>query len=276
MAEFNLQSLYGALSQALSSLAPGIESVRELDAEMAKLKLSTNASAKELKDFYYSSAETAKQLGRTTLDVMSQTNEWAKLGYSIKEAAGLAKNSMIFDSISPDLDLDAAASSLESALKAFGLDADETLDGIISKINAVGNTGTLSNGGIADILDASSDAMSRANNTLEETVALIAAASDAVPDPETIGAALESIAANIQEKSSLIKELTQTASTPDGITLFTDGNNETFKSTYQILSDISSVWNDMDADSRGQLTGSLAGEENGEVLSSIINGFEVL
>lgn len=274
MADFNLKSLYGALSQVLSSIAPDIESVRKLDAQMTDLKLSTNATTKELKDFYYSSAETAKQLGRATQEVMSQTNEWAKLGYGIKEAAELAKNSMIFDSISPNLDIGTATSSLSNALKAFRLDADETLDGIISKINVIGNTGSLSNGDIADVLISSSDAMSRANNTLEETIALCAAASDAVSDTSLIGDTLESVAANIQEKGTLIKELTQTASSPGGITLFTDENNETFKSTYQILSDISSVWDNMDTDSRELLIDSLAVEGNEDVLSSMITGFD--
>lgn len=274
MADFNLKSLYGALSQVLSSIAPDIESVRKLDAQMTDLKLSTNATTKELKDFYYSSAQTAKQLGRATQEVMSQTNEWARLGYSIKEAAELAKNSMIFDSISPDLDISMATDSLSSALKSFKLDADEALDGIINKINVIGNSSALSNGNIADILNNSSEAMSRANNTLEETIALSTAASQATSDTGLIGETLNALAENVQEKSTIINKLTETLSYPDGISLFTDADNDTFRSTYEILSDISSAWNDMGTENREQLISSLSGEESNEILSSIITNFD--
>ena len=274
MADFDLKALYGALGKLLSSIDPGIQAVRKLDTEMTDLKLSTNATTKELKDFYYSSTDIAKQLGKSTKEVMSQTNEWVRLGYSIKEASALAKNTMILEAISPGMDMGTAADSLTNTLKSLRLDADEALDGIINKINVIGNSGSLSNAGIADILNSSSEAMSRANNTLEETIALSAAASQATTDTGLIGDTLNAMAENIQEKSMLISDLTRNTSTPDGITLFTDADNDTFRSTYQILSDISSVWNNMGTGNREQLISSLADGESGEILSSIITNFD--
>ncbi|MCI8306723.1 MAG: phage tail tape measure protein [Lachnospiraceae bacterium] len=235
MADFDFNALYGALGELLSSIEPHLQTVRELDAEMTDLKLSTNATTKELKDFYYSSAETAKQLGTSTQEIMSQTNEWARLGYSIKEASALAKNAVILESISPGLDMDAAAESLLAALQSFRLDSD---------------------------------------NTLEETIALSAAASQATPDTGPIGDTLNALAENIQDKSSIISKLTETRSSPGGISPFTDADNDTLRSTYQILSDIASVWNDMDTTNREQLISSLAAGESGAVLSSIIANFE--
>ncbi len=274
MSDFNLKALYGALGKLLSSIDPGIQAVRKLDTEMTGLKLSTNATTKELKDFYYSSTDIAKQLGKSTKEVMSQTNEWVRLGYSIKEASALAKNTMILEAISPGMEMGAAADILTNTLKSFRLDADEALDGIINKINVIGNSGSLSNAGIADILNSSSEAMSRANNTLEETIALSAAASQATSDTGLIGDTLNAMAENIQEKSLLIHDLTQSPSNPNGISLFTDADNDTFRSTYQILSDISSVWNDMDTGNREQLISSLAAGESSEILSSIITNFD--
>lgn len=274
MADFDLKALYGALGNLLSSIDPGIQAVRKLDIEMTDLKLSTNATTKELKDFYYSSTDIAKQLGKSTQEVMSQTNEWVRLGYSIKEASALAKNTMIFESISPGMDIGAAADSLTNTLKSFRLDADEALDGIINKINVIGNSGSLSNTDIADILNSSSEAMSRANNTLEETIALSTAASQATTDTGLIGNTLNAMAENIQEKSMLISDLTRNTSTLDGINLFTDADNDTFRSTYQILSDISSVWNNMDTGNREQLISSLADGESSEIISSIITNFD--
>lgn len=50
----------------------------------------------------------------------------------------MAKVSSIFKSISPGMDMEQATDGLVSAMKAFNIEADEALDGIASKINAIG------------------------------------------------------------------------------------------------------------------------------------------
>ena len=50
----------------------------------------------------------------------------------------MAKVSSIFKSISPGMDMEKATDGLVSAMKAFDIEADEALDGIASKINAIG------------------------------------------------------------------------------------------------------------------------------------------
>lgn len=50
----------------------------------------------------------------------------------------MAKVSSIFASISPGMDIDTATSGLVSAMKAFDITANDALDGIASKINAIG------------------------------------------------------------------------------------------------------------------------------------------
>ncbi|WRK54514.1 hypothetical protein SD457_06220 [Coprobacillaceae bacterium CR2/5/TPMF4] len=53
---------------------------------------------------------------------------------------------------------------------------ENMLDGIASKVNIVGNNLASSNNDIAEALQRSSSAMSAANNTLDENIALIVAA----------------------------------------------------------------------------------------------------
>lgn len=50
----------------------------------------------------------------------------------------MAKTSSIFEAISPDLDMNESTDGLVSAMKAFKIEADDALDGIASKINAIG------------------------------------------------------------------------------------------------------------------------------------------
>ena len=52
----------------------------------------------------------------------------------------MAKNSAIFKTISPGMDLNSATDGLVSIMKAYDVDVDDVLDGVMSKINIIGNT----------------------------------------------------------------------------------------------------------------------------------------
>ena len=161
---------------AISAIRSGITDVVELDTALVDLRKTTDATEAELKEFYYTANDTAKQLGVTTKEVISAAAEWSRLGYSIKDAETMAQASSIFASISPGVDIEKATDGLVSAMKAFNIEADDALDGVASKINAIGNSQAVSNENIVDFLTRSSSAMKEANNTLEETIALGTAA----------------------------------------------------------------------------------------------------
>ena len=162
--------------RSISSIRNGINTILELDTALVDLRKTTKATSEELKEFYYSANESAKQLGVTTKDVIQAAADWSRLGYSIKDAETMAKTSSIFASISPNVDISKATDGLVSAMKAFNIEADDALDGIASKINAIGNSQAVSNEDIIEFLTRSSSAMKEANNTLDETIALGTAA----------------------------------------------------------------------------------------------------
>ena len=262
--------------------------VRELDTELVDLRKTTTATSSELKQFYSESNTTAKQLGVTTKEIISQASEWSRLGYAIKDAQTMSKNSAILEAISPDLSIQKATDGLVSTLKAFRLEADDSLDGIISRINIIGNTQAVSNGDIVDILTRSSSAMAAANNTLEQTIALGTAATEITRDADAVGTALKTISmrirgydeeteeyiGNIEQLSGEIASLTKSASTPGGISLFTDDSKDTYKSTYQILDDISKIWNELTDKNQAQLLEVLAGKRQGQIVSAMISNFD--
>lgn len=262
--------------------------IRELDTELVDLRKTTTATTNELENFYYDSNKTAKQLGVTTKEIISQTSEWSRLGYAINDAQTLAKNSAILEAISPDLSIQESTDGLVSTLKAFRLEADDSLDGIISKINIIGNTQAVSNGDIVDILTRSSSAMAAANNTLDQTIALGTAATEITRDAAEVGTALKTISmrirgydeeteeyiGNIEQLSGEVASLTKSASTPGGISLFTDKTKETYKSTYQIISDIQKIWNELTDKNQAQLLEVLAGKRQGQIVSAMISNFD--
>ncbi|MGI5968430.1 MAG: phage tail tape measure protein [Lachnospiraceae bacterium] len=274
MSDNNITELYGALSKFLSAISPAIDYVRELDASLTDLKQATGASDEELKQLFIDSENIAKELNTTTKEIINQTTWWKNLGYNIKDAQTLAKNTSILSALSPGLGTEKAASSLLNTIKAFELEPDNSLDSVISKINITGQNSGLSNTGITDILSQTSSAMAEAGNTLDETIALGASAMKITGSADTASDILNSITGNIQDNVPVISELTKTPEMPDGISLFTDETNETYKTTYRILSDIASVWEHLDSGSQAEIISTVSGGENIQPVTQLIESFD--
>lgn len=103
-------------------------------------------SASELGSFYTDANVVAKQYGATTQEIIQSAADWSRLGYSSQEAAStMSKLSSMMSTISPGMSVEEATTGLVSIMKAYGFEAEEVLDGVMSKINAVGNTAATSN-----------------------------------------------------------------------------------------------------------------------------------
>lgn len=84
----------------------------------------------------------------------------------------------------------------------------------------------------------------------------------------------EELSDDLKNISGDIADLTKTAKTPGGISLFTDDTKQTYKSTYQILKEISEIYNDLSDKNRAQLLEKLAGKRGGQVVSGLLTNFD--
>lgn len=276
------------LFRAFRLLRQAVSTIVDLDTAMIDLQKVTTATTSEYQKFYRTANDTAKALGVTTEEVISQTAEWARLGYTLNEAAELAKNSAIFEAISPDMDITKATDGLVSILKAFDVEVEDAMDGIISKVNEVGNKFAVSNGDVVEALTRSSSAMAAANNTFDETVALATAAIEITRDAASVGNGLKTLSMRIRgydeeteeysegvvELTGAIADLTKTAKTPGGISLFEKDDTETYRSTYDILSDIAEIWDDLTDKNRASLLETLFGKRQAQIGSAILSNFD--
>ena len=175
------------MQKAFTMIKEGISTVRELDTALIDLQKTAQATPEQLTDYYYEANESAKQLGVTTKELIQASADWSRLGYSLPDSKTMAEVSAVFEAISPDMDMDKSVNGLVSSMKAFGIEASDALDGVASKINALGNSQAVSNGDLVDILTRSSAAMAEANNTLDATLALGVAATEITRDASSVG-----------------------------------------------------------------------------------------
>ena len=280
--------------KVITATRQAISTIKELDTAMVYLKQTAKMSARELKDFYFSANDTAKQTGVTTKAIIEQAAAWSRLGFNTAEAATkMAKYSSMFAAISPGMDLNSATNGLASIMKAFKIglqDTDEVVDGIMSKINIIGKTQAVNNSDIVDFLTRSSSAMAEANNTLEDTIALGTAMVKITGDAAGAGQVLKTVSmrirgydentgefiGNVEELSGKIADLTKTASTPGGISLFSDAAKTEYKSTRQLLQEISEIYDQLTAKDQTALLEALAGKQNGQAVAAVLNNFDTV
>ena len=275
----------------VSYVRTAISTIKDLDTQLVDLRKTTTMTASELEQFYHASSDVAKQMGVTTSEIISQASAWSRLGYSSNEAATeMAKLSSQFTSISPGMTTDNATDYLVSTMKAYDVEVDEVERKIMDNVNRIGNTFATTNAEIGEMLTRSSAAMKAANNSLEETIALESAAVQITRNAETTGTAfrtvsmrirgynedsedgLEELDESLQNISGDIADLTK-VNGKGGVSIFTDKDRTEYKSTYQILKEISEIWDDLTDKQQADLLEKLGGKRGGQTLAGILDNF---
>ena len=279
-------STFVSFYRAVSYIRTAITTIKDLDTQLVDLRKTTTMTTNELNSFYNASSDIAKQLGVTTSEIISQAAAWSRLGYSSQEAATkMAELSSKFTSISPGMTTDNATDYLVSTMQAYGIAVDEVERKVMDNVNKIGNTFATTNAEIGEMLTRSSAAMKAANNTLEETIALESAAVQITRNAETTGTAFrtismrirgydedtEELSSDLENISGDIYDLTKVGG--KGISIFTDANRDTYKSTYEILKEISEVWDDLTDKQQADLLEKLGGKRGAQTIAGILADF---
>lgn len=264
-----------------------VTNVRALDAAMTELKKVTDETRATYVQFFNEAAVRAKSLGATLTDTITATADFARLGYSISEAAELADAALVYKNVGDGInDISEASESVISTMKAFGIEAANVMT-IVDKFNEVGNRFAISSKGVGDALVRSASALAAAGNSLDESIALVTAANNVVQDPEKVGTTMKTVSMYLraakteaeeagestegmaESVSELRKEILALTSGRVDIQL----DEDTFKSTYQILKELSEVWGDLTDITRANIMEMIGGKRNSNVVASLLNNF---
>lgn len=176
-----------ALHKMQDALRIVYQNVVEIDTAVTELRKVSEYTGKSLEEYMGRAAEQAQKLGVSISDYVNSTADWKRLGYSDEDAENLATYSTLLKNVGDNIDdVHTSSSYLISTLQGFGLLADQAED-VVNKIDAVANTQPVTAKDLGEILTRSSAAMSAANNTLEETIALGTAANSVIQDADTVG-----------------------------------------------------------------------------------------
>ena len=86
----------------------------------------------------------------------------------------------------------------------------------------------------------------------------------------------EEFIGGIEVLNGEIAELTKTANHPGGISLFRDEDKTEYKSTTELLRDISEIYDELTDKQQANLLEKLAGKRQGQIIASILNNFSAV
>lgn len=265
------------------------DNVVEIDDAMVELRKVTNESENAYSQFSDRAAKNARDLGASISDYISATADWSRLGYNMPDAEELARVSTLLKNVGDGIESVTDASSyMTSVLKGFDLVAEDAQK-VADLVNEVANNEPASAEDILEILTRSGAALHEAGNDLDQAVALGVAMNSVTQNAESTGQTLKTVsmylraaktdltamgestdgcANSVSELRSELKKLT-------GVDIMADAAGTQFKSTYDILMEISKVWGKLTDVDRANVTELLGGKRNANSVSAVLSQFQI-
>ena len=256
----------------------------ELQNALVDLQIVTGASDKEFSSYTKDVVASAKEIGVATKDIITATTTYSRLGYSFDESNILAKYTTMLQKVG-GIEAEDAQNAITAILKAFPKDADiGNIESVMDKLVTVGNNFPISVSQIAEGMNNASSTLAAAGNSFEQSVALLTAANTTIQNASRSSTGLRTITARLRNTQADLEELGETDFTTSkynelvqALTAYkvslTDINGE-YRSTYDIMYDLASVWGTLTSQERAALATSIAGTRQQDVLNSLLSNFK--
>ena len=281
-----------------------VQSVIEFDTALTEMRKVSDESVSTLERLQKATFDLADGVGTTALELQKSIADFMRIGETLEDATKSAQDANVLFRVSEFDDVTQATDALVAMSAAY---KDLEKSQINDVLNEIGNNYAISTDELASALQKSAATLSVAGNDIYEAAALVTAGNTVLQDADSVGTGLKMISLRIlgtQEAKDELASLgenvddfvVQTKSKIDqtvrnytavtsngfkGISVLDDNGN--YRSTYEILRDISDVYQEIiETDkkagtNRGQaLLEVLAGKNRSNVAASILQSPEIL
>lgn len=265
------------------------QNVVEVDTAMTELKKVTDETDASYVNFTKRAAQQSRELGASISDYIQTTADWARLGYNLPDAEELARVSSLYANVGDGIESASQASEyLISTLKGFDLAANDA-ERVVDIINQVANTEPVSAQDLSEIMKRSSAALDAANTSFEKTVALGTAMNSVLQDSATTGTALKTLSMYLRATKTELEDSGEDATycassmskLRDSILGLTKGqvdiqlDEDTYKDVYDIMQEISRVYDQLTDKDQAALLNLLGGKRNANAIQALIKQFKI-
>lgn len=278
---FSVADIIREAAQAISLMS---DNVKTLNTAMTELKKVTDLTEHGYDKFLVNAGNRAIDIGTSISELVNSTADASRLGFGMSDANSIADASNIYMKVGDDIEsIDDATQSIISTMQAFNVEAEDAIE-IVDKFNAAGNNLAISSGGIGTALQKSASALAEANNTLDESIALIAASNRVAQDPSSVGQMWKTVSMRLrgakaeleaagEDTEGMVESTAQLQELVKGITGFDilEADQKTFKSTYDIVVGIAKEWGNISDIEQASLLEKLAGKRQGNYFAAALS-----
>ena len=278
---------YGVIQRIPETIMNMANAVIEVDTAMTNLYKVTDETDAKYSEFLSNASKNAKSLGRDISSYITQTSEWAKLGYNMNSSSELAKVSSIYANVG-EVDDKTAVSDLVTVMKAYNMQDSQAMN-IADMLNELGNNYATSAGDLGAGLTKMASTMSMSNVSLEKSLAILTGGTEITQNAEELGNAikisvlrmrgqkgkLESLGENADDIESVSKMQTQILNMTKGAVNIMDSADPTkFRDYYDVMSDIAEILPKLNQTDQSNLIETLFGKNRANQGQAILQAFQ--
>ena len=253
-----------------------VSAVFELDSALIEFNKVASLSSDELDRFTESSFNVANEFGRSVDVAVQGSAAFKRAGFDIAESSTLASESLLLMNVG-SLALEESVTSLISVMKSYGIEAEQSRE-ITDRLNEVANTTEISVTDLANGLRRTGALFAQTGTELDELIGLIVGANQEIQNIEKVSSGLVTIASRLQRMNDETDELSQLVPQLEdefnqlGLTLIDQDGQ--LKSVFDILNDLSTVYEDLDKNTQAHLNFLISGTRQSVVLASAMNDWD--
>lgn len=269
------------LEKSTAAFTEMCQHVLELDNQLLELSKVSDLSERGLKAITVQAFELGTTVGKAGSEVLAAVTDFKKIGYDLSESMSLAKEALKMSNLSTDIDdAGTAAESLIQIMNGFEKDA-----GFAEKINdaisAISDNQDISFDHLAEGAQQLSETAHQAGLSFEQMLGTLTGTYQVLGDMEQTVAGQTSIFSRLQgiqlegeqtvkSTSELQKEfLRATAGT---VSLINQQTGE-LRNVYDILTDLSKVWNSLDTGTQERIAIDISGAGQEDVFLAMMNNW---
>lgn len=270
MGYLGITKIFSAIKNSFSKM---VGEVRELDVELTEFSKVSDLSTQQTEEFIDSCYDLGDAVAKTGTEVVTATTLFKKMGNSLEDSMEYAKDALMWTNVADGMvSVDEAATMLISTMKAFE-DQGLTSTHVIDALNEVSNNYSTSSSALSNNLSTVAATLAVSNTTFEETVGLLTAGIEIMPDKASkVANGLKTISQRIRQIDGDTADKLDEFLGSKGISRFDETTGQ-LKGTYELLGEISQEWANLTENERQYIGETMAGKNQITVLNALMMNF---
>ena len=270
MGYLGITKIFSAIRNSFSKM---VGEVKELDVELTEFSKVSDLSTQQTEEFIDSCYDLGEAVAKTGTEVVTATTLFKKMGNSLEDSMKYAKDALMWTNVADGMvSVDEAATMLISTMKAFE-DQGLTSTHVIDALNEVSNNYSTSSSALSNNLSTVAATLAVSNTSFEETVGLLTAGIEIMPDKASkVANGLKTISQRIRQIDGDTADKLDEFLGSKGISRF-DNVTGQLKGTYELLGEISQEWGNLTENEKQFLGETMAGKNQITVLNALMMNF---